>query len=205
MRGQLAMWPGSPREVPLRYGMAIYFGTPQDVAAVAKAYPIRLDLLGEKQADAELMLRAVATRDPALIRQMVANCFATYGQSFQQNWDDICLFRMVQLGDLDDAFRFAERAFPDNRQLYPPDDDRWITAPPLGRDTTRLFTPIMAPFRKDPRFWGVALRTGLIDYWQTTQQWPDFCRPSARRLQTLGGAGGGDGPRPNPLTRLSPR
>ena len=34
----------------------------------------------------------------------------------------------------------------------------------------------MAPFRNDPRFWQVALRTGLVNYWQTTQQWPDFCR-----------------------------
>ena len=34
----------------------------------------------------------------------------------------------------------------------------------------------MTPFRNDPRFWQVALRTGLINYWQTTQQWPDFCR-----------------------------
>jgi hypothetical protein len=34
----------------------------------------------------------------------------------------------------------------------------------------------MAPFRDDPRFWSVALRAGLVDYWRTTQAWPDFCR-----------------------------
>ena len=173
---QEAMWPGSPEELSLRYGMAITFGTPQDLTAVAKAYPLRLDLLGEKQADADLMLRAAATHDPALIHRMVANCFATYGQSFQQSMDAMCFFRMVQLGALDDAFRFAERGYPDNRRLYPANDDRWVTAPPLGLDPAQLFQPTMAPFRRDPRFWQVALRTGLIDYWQTTQQWPDFCR-----------------------------
>jgi len=171
-----AIWPASPRDLALKYWMAIYFGSPQELAAVAKAHPLRLDFSGIKQADADLMLRAATTHDPALIRQMVANCFATYGQSASQVWDDICLFRMVQLGALDDAFRFAERAYPDTRRLYPPDDSRWITAPPLGLQTMRLFTPTMAAFRNDPRFWSVALRTGLVSYWQTTQAWPDFCR-----------------------------
>ena len=90
-------------------------------------------------------------------------------------------------------------AYPDNRRLYPPNDDRWITNPPLGLDTTRLFTPTMATFRNDPRFWQVALRTGLIDYWQTTQEWPDFCRTQldvCKRRAADAAAQSGDVPRP---------
>jgi hypothetical protein len=83
---------------------------------------------------------------------------------------------MVVMGELDDAFRFAEQGYPDTRRLYPIDDDRWLTAPPNCLDTAQLFSPRMTPFRNDPRFWQVALRTGLINYWQTTRQWPDFCR-----------------------------
>ena len=39
-----------------------------------------------------------------------------------------------------------------------------------------LFEPIMAPLRRDPRFWPVATRTGLVAYWRTRGIWPDFCR-----------------------------
>lgn len=39
-----------------------------------------------------------------------------------------------------------------------------------------LFEPIMAPLRRDPRFWPVAARAGLVDYWRKRGVWPDFCR-----------------------------
>jgi len=124
-----------------------------------------------------LMERAADTRDKALIRRSIDNCFETYGTTTgEQQWGQVCLSMMVEMGQLDDAFRFAERGYADTRTLYPPEDDRWLTAPPRCLDTARLFSPQMAPFRDDPRFWSVALRTGLVNYWQITQQWPDFCR-----------------------------
>ena len=126
--------------------------------------------------DVELMQRALATRDKTLIRKSIGNCFDTAGKTGDAQWGQFCLLTMVAVGEMDDAFRFAELGYPDTRRLYPIDDDRWLTAPPYGLDTSQLFTPRMAPFRDDPRFWSVALRTGLVNYWQTTQAWPDFCR-----------------------------
>jgi len=38
-----------------------------------------------------------------------------------------------------------------------------------------LFTPGMAPLRRDRRFMHVAARIGLIDYWRATNTQPDFC------------------------------
>jgi DNA-binding winged helix-turn-helix (wHTH) protein/TolB-like protein len=173
---QQALWPNS-RAIPYLIGqMATYFGTVQDTIAVAKKYPVTPEQSGIRASDIGLMRRAILTHDKALLHKSFDNCFETYGQSWHQEWDSVCLFVMVQAGALEDAFRFAELAYPDNRNLYPADDDRWLTSPPKGLDTTRLFTPKMAPFRNDPRFWSVALRTGLVNYWQTTQQWPDFCR-----------------------------
>jgi DNA-binding winged helix-turn-helix (wHTH) protein/TolB-like protein len=173
---QESIWPNS-QFIPYQViQMAVFFGTVPDQIAATKKYNVHLDQIGIRATDAGVMQRAVLTRDKALIRKTISNCFETYGTSAGQSWDDICLLVLVEFGALDDAFRFAELAYPDNRRLYPPDDDRWMTSPPKGLDTTRLFTPKMAPLRNDPRFWQVALRTGLVNYWQTTQQWPDFCR-----------------------------
>ena len=83
---------------------------------------------------------------------------------------------MVELGALDDAFRFAQLAYPDHRNLYPPGADGWQIDPPLGLDPAWLFTPRMKAFREDPRFWDVALRVGLVDYWRLTGAWPDDCQ-----------------------------
>lgn len=173
---QEALWPNTDDIPDLKRLMANYLGTPQDVLSVAKTYPLRMDLLGVIQADADLLLRAEITRDKSLIRQSINNCFETFGKNVQGFWDERCLFMMVRVGALDDAFRFAERVYPDTRALYPMDDDRWLTAPPPSHDTARLFGSRMNAFRNDPRFWPVAVRTGLVNYWQTTQEWPDFCR-----------------------------
>ncbi len=173
---QQAIWPGSQFLPSLAVEVAIYFGTPQDRVALSKKYPAPPQPIGRGDPDRPLMERAVDTRDKALIRQSIDNCFASYGKGGGQDWEQLCLVMMVHVGALDDAYRFAEFGYADLRKLYPPDDDRWLTAPPRWLDTARLFLPAMAPFRDDPRFWPVALRSGLIDYWQTTQQWPDFCR-----------------------------
>jgi DNA-binding winged helix-turn-helix (wHTH) protein/TolB-like protein len=173
MARQETMWPNSEWFPDLRYRMATYLGTPQDEIAVGKKYP-RQYRLAKSKSDADLLLQAEITRDRTLIRKAIGNCFETFGTGPSR--DETCLFMMVRMGALDEAFKFAELAYPDVRNLYPPEDDRWLTAPPPSLDTTRLFAPTMAPFRDDPRFWSVALRAGLVDYWRTTQAWPDFCR-----------------------------
>lgn len=44
-----------------------------------------------------------------------------------------------------------------------------------GQIVPQLFWPEMHDFLRDPRFWPLAVRIGLIDYWLDTDQWPDFC------------------------------
>lgn len=57
-----------------------------------------------------------------------------------------------------------------------------------------------APLRRDPHWWPIAARAGLVRYWLATDKWPDFCRdPSypldcraeARRVAALGPAAPG--------------
>jgi hypothetical protein len=133
----------------------------------------------------ELMIRARLTKDRGLVRQGVKNCFLDFGKSADQNNDASCLQFMVAAGALDDAFRFASLAYPDNRALYPSQDDRWLIRRVPGIEVSLLFNPIMAPFRDDPRFWPVAVRTGLVNYWLTTQKWPDFCKNQLDRCKAL--------------------
>lgn len=38
-----------------------------------------------------------------------------------------------------------------------------------------LFRPELKTFRRDPRFMLVAKKEGLLDYWQKSGKWPDFC------------------------------
>ena len=195
---QEAIWPDTQSIPFLAHQAAIYFGTQQDRIAADRKYPVPPPApVGKGTPDGPLMERAADTRDKALIRRSINNCFETYGSSAGAEWDQLCLDMMVTMGQLDDAFRFAELGYPDTRRLYPPQDDRWISEPPRGLDPGRLFAPKMAPFRNDPRFWQVALRTGLVNYWLTTQQWPDFCRG---QLDTL--AGRGRRRQPRAATRL---
>lgn len=47
---------------------------------------------------------------------------------------------------------------------------------PLPRSSTEVyFRPTLKKFREDPRFMVLAKRLGLLDYWRSSRQWPDFC------------------------------
>lgn len=64
----------------------------------------------------------------------------------------------ARLGDLDSAFAAAEHADPSL--------------------TSTFYDPAMAKMRADPRFMPLAAKLGLVDYWQSTDKWPDFCSAS---------------------------
>jgi TolB-like protein len=38
-----------------------------------------------------------------------------------------------------------------------------------------LFDPATASLRRDTRFWPIAAKFGMIDYWRARNVWPDFC------------------------------
>jgi hypothetical protein len=42
-------------------------------------------------------------------------------------------------------------------------------------DRSILFRPYMAPIWRDPRFMPLMKQLGLVDYWQKSGHWPDFC------------------------------
>jgi DNA-binding winged helix-turn-helix (wHTH) protein/TolB-like protein len=178
------LWPTDAETARyFRYLIALYLGAPKDVMAIVaeKSQPIHHSV---SPAQREAMVGVLKASSPDAIRRMVAECFANYGRSGDQVADQECLVEMVETGALDDAFRFAALAYPDHRNLYPPGADGWLIHPPLGLDPTWLFTPRMKAFRDDPRFWDVALRTGLVAYWRSTGAWPDMCQDQIALCQS---------------------
>jgi DNA-binding winged helix-turn-helix (wHTH) protein/tetratricopeptide (TPR) repeat protein len=51
----------------------------------------------------------------------------------------------------------------------------WQYPDKVDQVTDALFRPALRDFRHDPRFMRVAARLGLLQYWQSSGNWPDFC------------------------------
>jgi tetratricopeptide (TPR) repeat protein len=71
---------------------------------------------------------------------------------------------------------FAVQALAD---FHRPDDVfRWLGLIPAESEAEGadiLFRPAFAEVRRDPRFLAAAKRLRLVDYWEKTGNWPDFC------------------------------
>jgi adenylate cyclase len=76
----------------------------------------------------------------------------------------MAMVMLARLGDIDGAFAAAGR-YADHASDYAV----WFDGPAF------LFMPATAPLRRDPRFWPLAARLGLAQYWRASGQWPDFC------------------------------
>jgi hypothetical protein len=77
--------------------------------------------------------------------------------------DDLTLDWRIRLlareGDVDGAYRLLEQPLPNSRGT-----------------TMFLFYPEMRGVRRDKRFFALAQRLGLLAYWKSTDDWPDFCQ-----------------------------
>ena len=101
-----------------------------------------------------LLLRARTTGSPKDAEAAVAALRDAARRGQSPRW---VVMGASVLGRLDDAFA-ATREFPQ-----------------LDMDPSYLFEPATAAMRRDPRFWEVAERTGLLRYWKVRRVWPDFC------------------------------
>ena len=77
---------------------------------------------------------------------------------------------LAGLGDVDGAFREADLAY--TPETMGPAVGLWYGS---TGGTGVLFSPSTLSMRRDPRFMTLAARIGLVDYWRSTGQWPDFC------------------------------
>jgi len=85
-----------------------------------------------------------------------------------------CMLGFAQLGDLDDAFAYADLVYPRRRGASLEEDERLWLRDPFNLDTSFLTGAGAVPMRRDPRYMALAERLGLLDYWRSTRL-PDFC------------------------------
>jgi adenylate cyclase len=150
-------WPQAWTDLARATLVALY-GAPDEARAVL-ARSLNHPYLGEEPSlrALSMFVDARAGRDPrARARAAEAVVDAVRTEGFRRN-DAIQM--LCLLGDLDGAFALAD-AGPSDRSEF---------------TLFALFAPTTAPMRADARFWPLAVKYRLADYWLKSSHWPDFC------------------------------
>lgn len=146
------LWPGATMILNARYGFNLRSGDPSDALRLIQSGAVE----GSRTREAFLQARIRPTTQNVdrAIRLGMSN------QADTADW----ISEMIQvLGEFDKKDELFTILL--NRH-----DPREI---PYFVDA--LFRPAQADLRADPRFMLVASKFGLLDYWQRSGDWPDFC------------------------------
>ena len=147
------LWAGTGALRDIQWGFHLRYGDP---ATAAKVAPFGSEGL-------RLYLAARTEPSEANIGRLVA--------LMKQRED-------VSQGDIGSAIQ-ALAEFRQTDELL-----RWLAGAPtewLASISYLLFRPAFSEFRRDERFMALAARIGLVDYWSSTGEWPDFCRDPGLR------------------------
>jgi TolB-like protein len=140
----------------VRFRMKAFNGPPAEALALLHDGAQPPAFSGEEVEAFEAFLQARASGRPADVERAVTKLRATAERGGLGRAD---LFKaLVALGRVDEAFILAAPG-PGN----------------LGSSQGWLFEPGMEAAQRNPRFWTLAARIGLIDYWRKRGVWPDFC------------------------------
>lgn len=107
---------------------------------------------------AQQFLKARTTTTPAEIDHAVATSRSAWLHS--RHGSALYVQTLGQFGRIDEAYALMTDP---------------AALPPLKEMPEILFRAHMAGFRRDRRFIQLAARLGLLDYWMSTGNWPDFC------------------------------
>lgn len=144
------LWPGTPIVRDAQYNFHWHFGDP---LVALKLTPPGLPR------GREMFLKARAEPSSANIERFLAFIRAMYER--------------MERTDVSPAIVQEFAAFHREDEIY----ERVLS--PQNRNVDKLsaifFEPPLKEFRRDPRFMQAASKAGLVDYWQKSGQWPDFC------------------------------
>lgn len=144
------LWPGTPILRDAQYNFHWHFGDP---LVALKLTPPGLPR------GREMFLRARAEPSSANINRFLDFIRAMYER--------------MERTEISPAIVQEFAAFHREDELY----DRILDA--RNRNVDKLsaifFEPPLKTFRRDPRFMQAAGKAGLVDYWQRSGKWPDFC------------------------------
>ena len=145
------LWPGASNMVDARFRLHIFYGDPKEALRLMRKgvtnYPPSLEPVLTARIDPSDENMA---RARALIRnQLPQRPQASTGP----------VHGYGQFGMAEELFSILDPAIHTEPELF-----------------AVLFRPPFGDFRKDVRFITLAARFGLVEYWQKTGAWPDYCR-----------------------------
>jgi TolB-like protein len=152
-------WPGNWATLSGRFWKEALHGDPDAAAALLADPRTRPPYLNSRSVVVwQTALKALKSNRPD------ANAAAAVRTAVDAGQFDPApaVWLLARLGDVDGAFAVADK-FPLQVAFYD------LAGPPA------LFTTAAAPMRRDPRFMRLAAKLGLVDYWRSTGNWPDFC------------------------------
>jgi tetratricopeptide (TPR) repeat protein len=149
----LKKWPNNSDIIGVEYGFQYRYGD----AKVADQLMSRV--LDNTDADMEPNRKLIAARlDPTPAKIDDALDAFRARRTSQPGGGPKLILALGTLGKSVEAYELL------NDPKFPPFNEPYL-----------LFRPEFAPFRADPRFMRLAARLGLVRYWTTSGNWPDFC------------------------------
>jgi tetratricopeptide (TPR) repeat protein len=145
-----ALWPGAQTLKDTRFSIGIRYGDPAAALKQLKTGAIRSDVPTAQ----ESFLLARMSPTPGNVHRAISEAVAAERTSIRQ-----LIQVLAEFGRVNDAIDYLLKYDATASQPF----------------TDALFRPNTRNLRQDPRFMEVAKRFGLLDYWRTTGQWPDFC------------------------------
>jgi DNA-binding winged helix-turn-helix (wHTH) protein/tetratricopeptide (TPR) repeat protein len=153
----LRIWPDSPAIKYAKSRFEFRYGEEKTLTAA------QIEQLGAYSEAAETQLKIYLLSKQTTSARNLESAVTSSSRILSRN-PDIPFFHLqllARLGRVNEAYRVL-------------DDD--ITIQALRTAPYILFRPHMRSLWQDPRFMTLAARVGLVDYWISTQTWPDFCR-----------------------------
>jgi len=127
------------------------------------------------------LIRALTKRDATDIAEVERQCANPL--QLARDRAALCLQGLIALGRIDAFFDAAPAYFPEMRGATSKERDaRWLNSPRVARYSRVLFRNDAQAIRADPRFIPIVQRLGLLDYWRTSGQWPDFCKSEPKSV-----------------------
>jgi tetratricopeptide (TPR) repeat protein len=144
------LWPGAQTLKDTRFSIGIRYGDPAAALKELKTGAVRSDVPTAQESF--LLARMSPTSEN--VDRAISEAVAAERTSIRQ-----LIQVLAEFGRVNDAINYLLKYDAAAGQPF----------------TDALFRPNTRNLRQDPRFMQVAKRFGLLDYWRTTGQWPDFC------------------------------
>ena len=145
------LWPGASNMVDARFRLHIFYGNPKEA--------LRLMRKGITNYHPSLAPVLTARIDPSAENIAQARSLIRYSLRHHPEASTGPVHGHGQFGIADELFSLLDPSIHTEPELF-----------------SVLFRPPFHEFRKNRQFMALAARFGLVDYWQKTGVWADFCR-----------------------------